>query len=73
MVMKSTDAANANRWFGLYVVQRLGESLLTHQGLLRLITPVPADRISGTSVCKTPGLSSSNEVAQEECGRPPVI
>jgi len=43
------------------------------QGSLRLITPVPAISTSGTPLRKTHLLSSPNEIANGECGRPPVM
>jgi len=47
--------------------------ILAHQRLLRLITAVPPYSTPGTSLCKTPILTSANEITHEERGRSPIM
>ena len=46
---------------------------LTRQGSLLLIASVSGGRIPGRDLCKTPVLSSANEIAHEQCSRPAVM
>ena len=46
--------------------------ILACQGSLLLTPSVPVFS-SGTPLCKTPFLTSGNEIANKKCGRPPVM
>ena len=58
------------RRLGKWLHQTHGTGIFARQ---RLITSVPAFSIPGSSLRKTPLLTSASEIAHNECGRLPVL
>ena len=53
------------RRLGKWLHQTHGTGIVARQGALRLITSVPVFSTPGTSLCKTPLLTSANEIAHK--------